>query len=219
MKSKALKYLNISGFTLIESLISIALLAVISTIAINIFSSAVQSYNKANILNELQQNGNYVITLMEQKIRNAEEIINYETIGACSIPSADCSGNTWVVIKTKNPGPTDPECIEFGLASPNPGVKNPYIYMAEPTLSSQCVFPSRPSEAAGVDKQELTNANYADPKSGVNITSLEFVIDTVKDPPLVEILISLSQGEGTSSRPQYHADINLKTTVSLRSYE
>ena len=60
MKSKALKYLNISGFTLIESLISIALLAVISTIAINIFSSAVQSYNKANILNELQQNGNYV---------------------------------------------------------------------------------------------------------------------------------------------------------------
>ena len=62
------------GFTLVELLISIGLVFIIGTIGTSIIVSILRSYNKAHIINEIEQNGNYVLSLMESQIRNAGSV-------------------------------------------------------------------------------------------------------------------------------------------------
>ncbi len=70
---------NQRAFTLIEILVVVGIIIIVSGLAAGIFSSLMRSYNKAQIVNELEQNGNFVLSVMEQQIRNAgdaEEITN-----------------------------------------------------------------------------------------------------------------------------------------------
>ncbi len=62
------------GFTLIEVLVVIGVLTVVAGLGASIFSSLLRSYNKAHIVNELEQNGNFVLSIMEQQIRNAIDV-------------------------------------------------------------------------------------------------------------------------------------------------
>jgi len=59
------------GFTLVELLVSIGLVLIIGTVGTSMIASILRSYNKAHIINEIEQNGNYVLSLMESQIRNA----------------------------------------------------------------------------------------------------------------------------------------------------
>jgi len=63
-----------NGFTLVELLVSIGLVLIIGTIGTSVIASILRSYNKAHIINEIEQNGNYVISLMENQIRNAASV-------------------------------------------------------------------------------------------------------------------------------------------------
>lgn len=62
------------GFTLVEILVSIGLVLIIGTIGTSVIASILRSYNKAHIINEIEQNGNYVLSLMESQIRNARSV-------------------------------------------------------------------------------------------------------------------------------------------------
>ena len=62
------------GFTLVELLVSIGLVLIIGTIGTSVIASILRSYNKAHIINEIEQNGNYVLSLMESQIRNARSV-------------------------------------------------------------------------------------------------------------------------------------------------
>jgi prepilin-type N-terminal cleavage/methylation domain-containing protein len=63
-----------TGFTLIELLVVIGLVLIIGTVGTSIITSILRSYNKAHIINEIEQNGNYVLSLMESQIRNAKSV-------------------------------------------------------------------------------------------------------------------------------------------------
>ena len=63
------------GFTLVELLIVVGLVLIISTVGTSIITSILRSYNKAHIINEIEQNGNYVLSLMESQIRNARSVL------------------------------------------------------------------------------------------------------------------------------------------------
>lgn len=65
---------NNKAFTLIEVLVVIGVLTVVAGLGASIFSSLLRSYNKAHIVNELEQNGNFVLSIMEQQIRNAIDV-------------------------------------------------------------------------------------------------------------------------------------------------
>ena len=71
------------GFTLVELLVSIGLVLIIGTIGTSVIASILRSYNKAHIINEIEQNGNYVLSLMESQIRNARSV-------ACDDGSSHC---------------------------------------------------------------------------------------------------------------------------------
>jgi len=75
--------MNKKGFTLVELLVSIGLVFIIGTIGTSVIASILRSYNKAHIINEIEQNGNYVLSLMESQIRNARAVACDGDISPC----------------------------------------------------------------------------------------------------------------------------------------
>lgn len=62
------------GFTLVELLVGMAILIVVATVGGDLIFNVIRSYNKSNILAEIEQNGNHAMSIMEQQIRNAASV-------------------------------------------------------------------------------------------------------------------------------------------------
>jgi len=63
------------GFTLIEILIVIALMAVLTGVGADLFVNSLKAYQKSQIMNQLSQNGNYTMSTILNIARNAKEVI------------------------------------------------------------------------------------------------------------------------------------------------
>jgi prepilin-type N-terminal cleavage/methylation domain-containing protein len=63
------------GFTLVEILVSIGLLAIVATVGSNMFFTTFRSSAKTKALTTVKQNGDYALSIMERTIRGAEEVI------------------------------------------------------------------------------------------------------------------------------------------------
>ncbi len=73
------------GFTLVEVLVSIAILSVIGVLIITIFSRALRGDNKAQITLAIKQNGQAILENLDKTIRSADQVVcvsssNYKTI-------------------------------------------------------------------------------------------------------------------------------------------
>lgn len=94
------------SFTLVELLVVVVLIGILSASVTDIFIHVTRSYNKANVIAEIGQNGNLALATMGNEIRNALsvsliaggsglEIVNQdeETIRFCFIsPTATTNG-------------------------------------------------------------------------------------------------------------------------------
>ena len=68
---KVKKIRIVKGFTLVEIVIVVSLLALISVIGGNFFFSALFGSSKAEALKEVKQNGEFALKVMEESIKNA----------------------------------------------------------------------------------------------------------------------------------------------------
>ena len=59
------------SFTLIELIVVVGILGILSTVAADMFFNITRSYNKANIIAEIEQNANTALSSMTNEIRNA----------------------------------------------------------------------------------------------------------------------------------------------------
>lgn len=73
------------GFTLIEILIVIALMAVLTGVGADLFINSLKAYQKSQIMNQLSQNGNYVMSTILNTARNADEILVNDTHSVLTI--------------------------------------------------------------------------------------------------------------------------------------
>ncbi len=64
-----------NGFTLIEILVAVGLLAIIATIGSNMFFTTLRSSGKSKNLTVVKQNGDYALAAMERLIRDSEKVI------------------------------------------------------------------------------------------------------------------------------------------------
>ena len=82
-----------SAFTLIELVVVIGVLGILSAVAADMFINITRSYNKANVIAEIEQNGNLAISTMSNEIRSALSVS--PTSGtASSIDIVDQDGAT-----------------------------------------------------------------------------------------------------------------------------
>jgi prepilin-type N-terminal cleavage/methylation domain-containing protein len=73
-----------SGFTLIEILVVIGLLAIIATIGSNMFFTTLRSSTKSKSLTVVKQNGDYALATMEKLIRDSEKVITNSDGSLCT---------------------------------------------------------------------------------------------------------------------------------------
>jgi len=74
---------NQQGFTLIELLIVVALLAISVGVTNDILISLIRSNNKTQVMNEIEQQSNFISLKIEKELRNARMV---------NVPSAGSSG-------------------------------------------------------------------------------------------------------------------------------
>jgi len=92
------------GFTLIEILVSIGIIAIISVLIAQSFFSTTRSNTKAELLKDIKQNGDYAIEIMGRMIRNARDVSS-----AC--PTAGSMADSLVLVNADG-GTTTFGCYE-----------------------------------------------------------------------------------------------------------
>jgi len=177
------------GFTLLELLVVASVTAIIGAMAASIFISISRAYNKANIIAEIEQNGNLALTTMSNEIRNA--------LSVSRITGSDGEG---IEITDQ-----EDEVIRFCCIGPSGGANG---YIARRVGSGDCN--SQLPDTPMTDNDSVT---------GVNVTSCDFDPDTTADPPVVAITITLAQPVNVPGRIDFQAETTLTTTVSLRTYK
>src|SRR5260221_6450143 len=88
-----------TGFTLIELLVVIAVMAVVGAMAVIIMVTSFRTSTKTNSINSEKENGNYVITQMENTIRYAS-----------SVQCASSAPFTSIVVTSVNNSQTTYDC-------------------------------------------------------------------------------------------------------------
>ncbi len=76
------KHYKQKGFTLIELLLVIALMSIAVGVTGDILVSLIRSYNKSNVLNEIEQNANFVSQKLGKELRNATQVVSLDPVGA-----------------------------------------------------------------------------------------------------------------------------------------
>lgn len=82
-----------AGFTLLELLISVAIIALLSVVMSQVFISTIRTNTKTEILKEVKQNGDLALESMVRMIQNAE-MITCDTPQSLSIVNPDSNTTT-----------------------------------------------------------------------------------------------------------------------------
>ena len=116
------------GFTLIEVLVVISILAIVGGVFTMSIVSFTTSKNKSSSLSEVKQNGDYALSLMEQNIRN-------------SAPPVSCNSpiNDQVTIRSENGSSQVIACVETGLANSRITIGPATSIATNPTLVSRSI--------------------------------------------------------------------------------
>lgn len=187
------------GFTLIEALITLAILGVIGFILSDIISRGFRNTNKTQIIGTIKQNGQNALNIMDQTIRSSEAVV-------CT----SASPARIVIVKR-------PKYIRYTLI---PETTSANGYITEETLDVPVPPPSDEttfctSGLATPDRTILTDQNTV---TGASLKGGKFSLiseNGAKDSVEIEFIL----GPGIKTGPAYSDtanNINFKTTVQLR---
>ena len=187
-----MKAKNCLGFTLVETMVVVALLSVVGVMAVEIFFTSLRGGTKAETLKEVKQNGDYAISVMERMIRNAQEVT--------SPNPTDCDGSQFLEITIRNPdfGKTTFSCgNQIALISATP--YSPLPLTPTPTPVETYLTSS---ELYVRDCYFICNNPGSTPE---NVT-IHFVLSET------------GAATPTPARPEERASVTFETTISLRNY-
>jgi len=99
---------NQKGFTLVEIMVVVVIFGIMGIVASNSLFSLLRGASKTEILKEVKQNGDYTLSVMEFKIRNAKEVLT---------TTYACTGTQQTGIEILNPddSKTVYSCAAFGF--------------------------------------------------------------------------------------------------------
>lgn len=187
-----------SGFTLVELLVVLGILAVTVGVALVFLTSVLRGTNQANIIGELKQNGQVVLDSLERQIRNAKSASVYQT--ANQPPGS----SSHIILK-------------------QPDNSNIHLVCFTPTLVGNGwigVWQDPTGVGLGDAANLYASTTNKDPVGGVNVNICNVTVttSTSSSPSIVSISFTMQQGRLAPSRKDYVASLEFKTTISLRQY-
>ena len=195
-QASSFKFLVKPGFTLIEFLVVLGILAVTVSSTVLFLNSVLKGSNQATIVAEVKQNGQAALDSVERQIRGSID---------AKVAPTGCSSNCSELVLTRET-PNLPLHIQCFFPVGN--TRNGRIGIAEGNSPSTYT--------------DLTNTDLI---NGVNITNCNFLVlskgsspDGQPIPAVVSIGFIVSQGLQASSRADFVANTAMQTTISLRRY-
>ena len=184
--------MNRRGVTLVELLVALGVLSIMVTVGGDILASIIRAQRKAQVLSRIQQNGNYVLSLMEQEVRSATDIIDPDPA-------------------TINYGETSPGQDRLTILLPD-GRRKTYSF--SPGSYTGTCQNGRVMVAYGTATPSAITDE--DPDDGVDVRSLSFLVANpgAGVPLAVQIHLNLTQ----SCAGPVTASQNLSTQVMVRSF-
>lgn len=180
------------GFTLIEFLVVLGVLAIAVGSALLVLASVLRGTNQSNVTSEVKQNGQAVLDTLDAQIRNATSA------------TSDGSGK-YVKLIRPNADPLHIKCFY----DTSPKSQNGWIG----TVVSTSVNPPE------LNYTPVTNTHLV---SGVDINSCSLSVAAASSgtasPPIVSFSFVANQGINAPSRQDFFANVKFQTTISLRKY-
>ncbi len=84
--------LNRLGFTLVELLVVVSVILISVGIAGELIISVIRSYNKTKVLNEIEQNGNYLLAKIAYDLKSAKSVVSFDTTSWKTFTITDSNG-------------------------------------------------------------------------------------------------------------------------------
>lgn len=192
-------FFNSKGFSLMEAVVSIGVIAIVGIILADILTRTFSSNNKTQLISRVKQNGQVALNVIDREIRNTEAIV-------CPTPPDGVSSislNTIVVIKNG-------VYTRFKL-HPETGTTNGFIGQDNSVVTSV--------STACTESQDsyISLTNQTD--NGVSVKDLSFTRNRISgSPDTITISFSLAQpvGASTGFQTELGQDALFQTTVQLR---
>jgi len=196
------------GFTLLEFLVVLGILAITVGSTLLFLSSVLRGSNKTNVATEVKQNGQTVLNSLEKQIRNAVDAQDQDDIPSLGIDT--------IKLTRQDENPLYIKCFPHGALGP------PYTYNG--WLGSAVSASGIPGDGA-----YTSFTNKEDTISGVDINchpdppncdGLKVIPSStgVSSPPIVSVCFVANQGIDAPSRQDFQANVTFQTTISLRRY-
>jgi prepilin-type N-terminal cleavage/methylation domain-containing protein len=194
------------GFTLIELLTSVIVLVVVGSVIMGIVSSSLKGANKTNTIENIRQNGNYVLNQISKDLEYALPF-DGETTGLIK-NNGECCDAICSHVLAPTPSALETSYNSIVVKSLNSDTLTEYYCGDDPDLASSEIILT----ANGMPLLDT---------SLVNLESCSFacVQDSIVAAPVIKIKFSL--GSKTTSKLAENKIINpivFETSVALRNY-
>ena len=187
-----------NGFTLVELLVVFGILALVGGMMSDLFAGILKGVNKSNVINEIKQNGSYVINYFDRVVRNSSSII-YDSSKVLVLKDQEVES-----------------CIKFQIHDAKPEIENGYIGLS---IAPRCLYDDDLGfddlTFSGALEKKLTNIDLT---RGVSVVNGQFVVSRPSGrPPTVTFSFVLSQGEGSAGGNDFKASEVFQTYITLRT--
>ncbi len=207
-----------NGFTMVEMLVVISLLAIVGVIILTIFSNTLKGTNKSQIISVIKENGQSILENMDKTIRGSDNVVCVGTA---------VNANDTLVVKKAG------QYIRYRMISPSPSV-NGYIQQDFPqplcgaTDINAFEVPLCGDSMGGdcsIPAQTITDTNTT---SGVSVDCYQqdcmnpsdsiFTRTQSSGPDQVTIKFNLSPGVAAPQAISGQIDpVSFQTTIELRN--
>lgn len=185
------------GYTLIEILITIAIVSIIAGVTITTYLSAYRSYVASQILNQLQEDGERIMKQVERSVRS-------------SVRAQVQAGRLILEL--------DVDSLEY---QQNGGCRTILYRGVMPSLNAngqiEVVIPGGVPSCALIGGGPL---NSVDPVTGVSVEDVMFsVVDNAAtNTQTVTISFTLRQGVRSATRTTYDVSLPMQSVITTRQY-
>lgn len=200
------------GFSLIELLVSIALLGIIAGIGVSLFAIINNAYNRADAVSRMQTQGQQSLEQVERSIRSAS--------GVQLLSSTDpgCSATQCLVLTV--PAASIEYTLNGGCSLT--GYSWTDANFTQGSIANGSLKRYSPTGGSGTCSAAPIELFDADPSTGISVEPNGGDVFTVNTSSAISnVAISLTLTQGAQMKPSGNdtrVKVSLKTTTSMRKY-